>query len=64
MSAPNNSNSPCFRTGVLALALGLAVAGTPGSASAEETPAPSDEAVLLTEIRDMMAAQSRGRPGL
>jgi hypothetical protein len=40
MSAPNNSNSPCFRTGVLALALGLAVAGTPGSASAEETPAP------------------------
>jgi large conductance mechanosensitive channel len=29
---------------------------------AEETPAPSDEAVLLTEIRDMMAAQGGGPP--
>ncbi len=29
----------------------------------EETPAPSDEAVLLTEIRDLMAAQSGGRSG-
>jgi large conductance mechanosensitive channel len=28
----------------------------------EDTPAPSDEAVLLTEIRDLMAA-SGGRPG-
>jgi large conductance mechanosensitive channel len=28
----------------------------------EDTPAPSDEAVLLSEIRDLMAAQG-GRPG-
>jgi hypothetical protein len=40
MSVPSNSNNPCLRTGALALALGLAVAGTPGSALAEETPAP------------------------
>jgi large conductance mechanosensitive channel len=30
--------------------------------AAEDTPAPTDEAVLLTEIRDLLAAQG-GRPG-
>jgi large conductance mechanosensitive channel len=32
------------------------------AAADADTPAPSDEAVLLTEIRDLMAAQG-GRPG-
>jgi large conductance mechanosensitive channel len=31
-----------------------------GEEPIEDTPAPSDEAVLLTEIRDLLRAQSRG----
>jgi large conductance mechanosensitive channel len=33
-----------------------------GDAADVETPAPSDEAVLLTEIRDLLRAQEGGAP--
>ena len=39
-----------------------ALASRRAGAADAETPAPSDEAVILTEIRDLMAAQG-GRPG-
>ena len=39
-----------------------ALAARRAAGTEPDTPAPSDEAVLLTEIRDMIAAQG-GRPG-